>query len=140
MAVSAADVLGQITNATGSYKTAAILGMAGSCLADPIMAPASSGWLFRMWGKVTIIDADSFDLDDGVRVVAPGYSGIGNGDYVSVRGILEWSSTPQDSDRQGGACRLVTIPPAGPGARRLFCTIEETAGRRITLSQDRESP
>ena len=98
IAISAADVLGNITNTSGSYKTASILGISGRCLPDPIMAPASSRWLFRMWGKVTIIDANSFYLNDGsgtsIRVVAPGYSGIGNGDYVSVRGVLDVSSSP----------------------------------------------
>jgi hypothetical protein len=52
-----------------------------------------------MWGKVTIVDSTSFDLDDGsgavVRVIAAGYSGFGNGDYVSARGILDVSGSPK---------------------------------------------
>ena len=98
--VVATDVVGHSTNATGSYNTAAILGTAGRSLADPIVVPASSRWLFKMWGKVTTIDANSFYLDDGstasIRVIAPGYSGIGNGDYVSVRGILIFPDPPTD--------------------------------------------
>ena len=99
VAVLAVDALGYSTNSTGSYMTAAILGVSGRCLADPIMASASAKWLFRMWGKVTIIDANSFYLNDGsgnsIRVVAPGYSGIEDGDFVSIRGTLDVSSNPK---------------------------------------------
>jgi hypothetical protein len=98
VAISAADVLGQIRDTTGSYKTARILGAAGTCLGRAIMTPASSGWLFRMWGKVSNASANGFYINDGsktsIHVVAPGYSGIGNGNYVSVRGILDVSSNP----------------------------------------------
>ena len=92
VAVSAADVRGNTTNTTGSYKTAAIRGMAGRCLTDSIMAPASSGWLFRIWGKVAETDDDNFTLDDGsaaIRVHAPGYkSKVHAADYASARGVL----------------------------------------------------
>lgn len=99
VSVSASDVPGNSTGASGSYRTAAILGCAGRCIAEPVVAAACSSRLVKVWGKVTIIDADSFYLDDGsgapVKIVAPGYTGIADGDHASARGILELNAGPR---------------------------------------------
>lgn len=101
IAVSLTDILGHSADAAGSYRTAEIVGAAGRCFTDLIMRNASERWLFRIWGKVTLIgsDPDRFYLDDGsgnkVLVIAPGYNGIDNGSYVSVRGILDVNSSPK---------------------------------------------
>jgi alpha-tubulin suppressor-like RCC1 family protein len=110
VAVSAVDVLGHTTtNTTGSYKTAGIVGISGKCLADQIMTSASSKWLFKVWGKVTIIDSNSFYLDDGsgvsVRVIAPGYSGLTEGGYAAATGVRTTSDTVS-----GRAERITVLP------------------------------
>jgi len=63
---------------------------------DPIISAASVGFSFKVWGEVTILGEDSFTLDDGsgtpVKVVAPGFSGIENGDYASAEGAFSGES------------------------------------------------
>lgn len=56
---------------------------------DPIMSVAAAGLRFKVWGSVTIINDSSFTVNDGsgpVTVVAPGYSGIADGNYASASG------------------------------------------------------
>lgn len=95
--VRATDVAGNLVVNDGEvYKTAMVVGASMKCLADPIGLIASGNFLFRLWGKVEVIDADSFRLyeDPGtsVTVIAPGYSGIQNGKCAAVRGILDVTS------------------------------------------------
>ncbi len=97
--IAATDVLGHsVDNIYVSYLTAGVVALAGRGLSDPILTLAGSRWLFRVCGSVTVIDSDTFDLDNGsgviVRVSAPGYTGIGNGDYASARGIVNVSANP----------------------------------------------
>jgi hypothetical protein len=67
-------------------------GMNNKAASDPVSLTASAMFNFKVWGIVTIIDADSFTLDDGsgvpVKVIAPGYSGIANGDKATAIGKL----------------------------------------------------
>lgn len=68
-----------------------VYGAANRSVGDAIMTLACPWMAFTIWGRVTVADAGSFDLDDGsgpVRVVAPGYS-LQTGDYASATGILE---------------------------------------------------
>lgn len=68
-------------------------------LAGAIMNSASNRWLFRTWGKVTIIDGNSFTLSDGsgmsIKVVSPGYTGLITGSFATVTGILDPTVTPR---------------------------------------------
>jgi hypothetical protein len=103
----ATDVLDHTTtDSSKGYTTAGIAGLTGSSVKDALMTTASSKWLFRAWGKVSVIDANSFTLDCGsgtvITVIAPGYSGIGEGDYASARGILNVS----------GSTKTLTCNPA----------------------------
>jgi hypothetical protein len=59
---------------------------------DPIMAAAHEHFRFTFAGKITIIDSDSFWLDDGswqpIKVNAPEYSCITSGDWVRATGMV----------------------------------------------------
>ena len=67
-------------------------------MADSIMTAACGDYLVKLWGRVTIIDSGSFWLNDGsgiqVKVIAPGYSGIADGDFASARGVLHPNANP----------------------------------------------
>lgn len=56
----------------------------------PLITTASTKFSFKVWGRVTLVSQDSFTLDDGsaapVTVVAPGFSGIVDGDYATAVG------------------------------------------------------
>jgi hypothetical protein len=56
---------------------------------DPIISIAAAGYRFKVWGSVLITGVNSFTVNDGsgpVTVIAPGFSGIGDGDYASASG------------------------------------------------------
>lgn len=86
------------TKPTTGYTTAQVYGATAASLSHPITTAAAANWLFRVWGKATIVDANTLDLADGsgtiVRVTAPGYSGIAAGDYASATGILTPGANP----------------------------------------------
>ncbi|MHB9035888.1 MAG: hypothetical protein ACYC64_04425 [Armatimonadota bacterium] len=69
-----------------------IIGTSQKSLRDAIMTDAAASYDWVLWGKVTVIDGDSFTIDDGsgvnVKVIATGH-GLGNTNYVSVRGSLD---------------------------------------------------
>ncbi len=64
----------------------------------PVAAIASANVRFTFSGSVTILDGDSFKLDDGsgsfIKVVAPGYAGITGGDHVRATGVLDATTDP----------------------------------------------
>jgi hypothetical protein len=66
-------------------------------LYDPVAALAAGRFRFTVFGKLTVIDGDSFTLDDGsgrpVTVHAPGYSGLTGGDYARATGVLTTDPT-----------------------------------------------
>ena len=80
---------------SGSAPT---VGTTNRAIMDPIITDAAEHFRFTLWGRVTTIDSDSFWLDDGsqlpVKVIAAGYSGIADGDYVSACGTLDVSASP----------------------------------------------
>ena len=80
-----------------TYKTVPIVCVNGRGLWDPVMSVAKDNFLFRTWGLVTRLDADTFELDDGsttpVRVSATGH-GLLTGAYVFARGIWSVTSSP----------------------------------------------
>lgn len=71
---------------------APIVGINNKAINDTIITAASANYQFKVWGKVSIISSDSFSLDDGsgipVTVVAPGYTGIADGNYATAVGTL----------------------------------------------------
>ena len=72
------------------YTAEPAYGISNRAAYDPIISTASAKFSFQVWGKVTILGSNSFAVDDGagmpVTVVAPGFSGIQNGDYASAKG------------------------------------------------------
>lgn len=73
------------------------MGANNRAVVEAIMADAAADYVWVLWGEATVIDADSFSIDDGsgvnIKVVAPGHTVV-NGDYVSVRGILDVGTNP----------------------------------------------
>lgn len=85
--------------AKGWYAAAAATvpyGVNNRGAADLVTGIAASHKWFMVWGKFVPDSADSFWLDDGsnhqVKVIAPGYSGIGQGDTVIAWGVLDNST------------------------------------------------
>jgi hypothetical protein len=68
------------------------VGLSNKAANDTIITTASATVNFKVWGKVAVIDAGSFTLDDGsgtpIKVNAAGYAGIVNDDYASASGKL----------------------------------------------------
>lgn len=69
-----------------------VVGMSNKSILDAITSSASSKYVWVLWGRVTIIDADNFSIDDGsgvsIKVVASSHH-VANGLYVAVRGTLD---------------------------------------------------
>lgn len=59
---------------------------------DPAMTMASSRYRFKFWGKATVIDLNTIQLDDGssdtIRVTAQGHTGIADGHFACAVGTL----------------------------------------------------
>jgi len=63
---------------------------------DPIISIASAHFRFKVWGRATILDSYSFTVNDGsgpIKVVAPGFSGIHNGDFGVASGRFSGEGT-----------------------------------------------
>ena len=60
------------------------------------MTGARSKYRFKFWGRATVIDPNTIELDDGsantIKVIAPGHTGIGDGDFASAVGTLTTSA------------------------------------------------
>jgi len=74
-----------------------VVGSTNRGLRDPIAAAARGLFLFTVWGRVTVQDADSFTLDDGygaqVRVICTGHA-LGSGGYAAAMGVLDTTTSP----------------------------------------------
>lgn len=85
-------------NAAATYKTAKIVGMPTRLLYDPIISNACDNFLFRLYGRVAITGDSTFTLTYGlepsINVIAPGYINLVDNDLISVRGILDPTTTP----------------------------------------------
>ena len=79
-------------NADHGYTTAPVYSLINRGAFDEIMLDAQSKCLFMIWGRVTVLDSDSFTLDDGsvkpITVYATNHS-LTTDRYVKVRGILD---------------------------------------------------
>lgn len=67
------------------------VGIRGAHTQAPIMSEGARRFMFRVWGRVSVVSPDSFDLDDGsgapVRVTAAAH-GLSTGTYAVAEGIL----------------------------------------------------
>jgi len=74
-----------------------VVGTSMRSLRDRVAESAAGKYDWVLWGTVTVIDGDSFTLDDGsgvtVKVIATAH-GLTNGDYVTVRGALDLGTNP----------------------------------------------
>ncbi len=95
IARDAADNSSQDTS--GSYTTVEVCGTSNDSLRESVAVPASSQYLFKVWGRAAYIDENTFQVNDGgvysTRVISPGH-GICNDDFVTVRGVLDATVPP----------------------------------------------
>ena len=95
--VEASDEAGNPASSGSPYTTVPSFGLNNRAVTDAIMKDVSGSYVFTVWGKVTKIDEDSFSVDDGsgkpIKVIAADH-GLADGNYVSVRGTLDVSSSP----------------------------------------------
>jgi hypothetical protein len=94
VAVEARDATDNLATDNGeSYTVLPVVFVAGRHPAPSMTAWTSSHYLFRFFGRATIIDTSSFTLDPGagmtLTVIAPGYTGIADNDLVMARGVLD---------------------------------------------------
>ena len=82
------------TDSTQSYKTARLLTIANRDLAAYLPEGSAAAYLFSVFGRVTRIDADTFEVSDGSQTpihISYTAHGLQTGDYAIARGI--WSPT-----------------------------------------------
>ena len=76
----------------GAPEPIAAYGLSNKAAWDPIIAIASSGAKFTLWGKVLFVDDDTFYVDDGsgkpvkINFTAHGFTAA---DFVSATGVLD---------------------------------------------------
>lgn len=85
------------TDSAQSYKTARLFTIANRDLVNSLPEGSASTYLFSAFGRVTRIDADTFELSDGsqttIQVSYPSH-GLQTGDYAVARGIWSPTSSP----------------------------------------------
>ncbi len=100
--------------ALGWYAVAAAIvpiGISNRAAYDIVMNTASSNWRFAVCGKATVLDYDTFDLDDGsgvtIRVKAPGHNLV-TGNIVRVAGALDSATNTASLRSCASAIRIVS--------------------------------
>lgn len=98
VAVVATDTSGNSrADTSAGYATVRLLGMANERVYDAGVSSFTTTSLFKFWGKATVLNANSFQLDDGSQfrttVNTTGHD-VCNGDFVVARGVLDNSSNP----------------------------------------------
>ncbi|MEN6372032.1 MAG: hypothetical protein ABFD64_08465 [Armatimonadota bacterium] len=101
--VIASDEAGNTcTDSSAAYTTAQVLGIGCKDALSTLLTQSSSfvtTHLFKVWGKCTYIDENSFWIDDGsgsnhrVKVVSAGHV-VCSGDFVAAYGGLDPSAAP----------------------------------------------
>lgn len=88
------------TDASHGYTTAPVYSLTNRAIFHDLTLDVQSGFLFMVWGRVTVLDSGSFTLDDGsgmpVTVHAANH-GLTTDRYVIVRGILSRPSPTEAS-------------------------------------------
>lgn len=94
------NTVGRQRLAMGWYATAAAivpLGLSNRAASDLVMNDASADWRFAVCGRVTVVDSNVFDLDDGsgvtVRVTANDHQ-LATGDTARAAGALDPQASP----------------------------------------------
>ena len=86
-----------VTNSEGSYRTVPSVIIRNSAAAETIVGEAWQNFLFTVMGRVTVLDAGSFLLDDGsprkVIVRAIGHT-LQTGDLAKARGVIDQTTNP----------------------------------------------
>ena len=84
-----ADAIRIVTGAAGPKPE---VGVSNKAILDALTTTAAPNYIWVFWGKVAVVDADNFTMDDGsgviITVVAPS-PGLSSGAYVSARGTLD---------------------------------------------------
>jgi hypothetical protein len=72
------------------------LGTNNRAVRDAVTQASAGDHPFRIWGKAHLVDSSTLELDDGygqpITVVAPGYSGVSEGNVVRATGALDFNS------------------------------------------------
>ncbi|MCC6485324.1 MAG: N-acetylmuramoyl-L-alanine amidase [Armatimonadetes bacterium] len=108
--IEATDGVGNVgADTSGSYVTGPVYRLNNFNLRNDELVPtAATHALFGTWGRVHVINGDTFELDDGseqpVRVSLPGHL-FQNGDFVFARGVLN-PSTRSLTTQPGQALKL----------------------------------
>lgn len=100
--------------ALGWYAVAAAIvpiGLSNRAACDAVMNTASSNWRFAICGKATVVDSDTFDLDDGsgviIRVTATSHNLV-TGNIVRATGALNPATNPVSMRSCASALRVVS--------------------------------
>jgi len=95
--VTAADAAGNSTTSSTSYTTARAFAVTSNSLLSDLVAACRTKYVFKIFGTVTPVDTDNFDLSDGtrdpVRVHCPNH-GLGAGQHVTALGIWDPLAVP----------------------------------------------
>ena len=68
------------------------VGATNKAILDAIMTEAAPKYTWVFWGEVTVVDSDSFTIDDGSGVIInvdAASHGLADGDYVAVSGTVD---------------------------------------------------
>jgi len=91
------DQIGRLRYIGQAAEIKPVLGTVLKNIHDSALKDATADYDWKLWGVVTVINDDSFSIDDGsggaVTVLAPGH-GLENGLYVSVTGVLDLQADP----------------------------------------------
>ena len=82
-------------NLSFALETFPQVGLNNKAASDPIIAIASTRFLFTVWGSVKVTGDNTFELDDGsgpITVISPGFAGILDGNYAKATGLISYSA------------------------------------------------
>lgn len=99
-------------DSVGLYERRSALGIQNARTKDPIMAEATKRYPFRVWGRITVINQDSFELEDGsgapVLVQAPDHN-MQDGAFGTANGNLNLTGAQPTLDTTYGS--TTTLAP-----------------------------
>jgi len=108
------NTVGRQRMALGWYAVAAAivpLEISNRAARDFVMNTASSNWRFAVCGKVTVVDSNNIDLDDGsgvtIRVTAPSHNLV-TGSIVRAAGVLNPNTNPVSLRSCASAVRVIS--------------------------------
>ena len=104
----------QTTNTTTSYTTAKVYGLPTAALTSGGPAQiAAANYLYRVWGTVSPVDTNSFDVNDGsgvnVRVYCSQH-GLSQGQFITAFGIMDYTTNPPQLKSQTTQLQILHSP------------------------------